>query len=165
MSSSRFGRGIPGRQRRPLVPRRGAEDPLPRRYVLYPTPCLCLGDTCSTGCGNPVPQLRMGGCLTCADTDEILGPHNRRQALRCHRTTVSGCTMTRVLRQPDQRRESQDQNRRSVALNLGRRDWRERTASCWRRAMFSSTRHCRERRALRRREQRRRRYVVKPGPP
>ena len=34
MSSSRFGRGIPKRQRRPLPLRRGAEDPLPRSQMI-----------------------------------------------------------------------------------------------------------------------------------
>ena len=38
--------------------------------------------------------------------------------------------------------------------SLGRRDWRERTASCWRSAKFSRTRCCREFRAARRAEKR-----------
>ena len=41
------------------------------------SPTLCLGDMCSTRCGNSVPQLRMAGCLTCADTDVILASHRQ----------------------------------------------------------------------------------------
>jgi len=88
-----------------------------------------------------------------------------RQAVCCQRITVSGRTSARADCHPGHIRESQDQNRRSAGWSLGRRCWRERTASCWRRARFSSRRSCRDRTALRRTEQRRRRKVGKAGPP
>ena len=52
--------------------------------------------------------------------------------------TVSGLTMTRASFQPGQRRERKTQKTRSSGESRGRGLSRFRTATCWRRAMFSS---------------------------
>jgi len=57
---------------------------------------------------------------------------------RCHRRTVSGLTMRSVSFQRSQDCDKRIQKRRSSFRSLGRRRWRFKTASCWRRARFSS---------------------------
>lgn len=95
MSSSRFGRGIPERQRRPLPLRRGAEDPRqstapwdgarPYRARGLGRPLLNhvfgLASDWSehrlTGARWLVPRVRVGDSLTRDETDGILTPHTR----------------------------------------------------------------------------------------
>jgi hypothetical protein len=72
---------------------------------------------------------------------------NRRNAARCHATTVSGLTMASAERQSRQRRERQIQNRRSPEVNFARfgADLCS-TPIWWRRARFSSAPAARKRR-------------------
>jgi len=65
---------------------------------------------------------------------------------RCHRTTVSGCTMTNPRFHPGQSRRKINQNNRSGAANRGCGCLCCKTASCGRRARFSKTSSRRERR-------------------
>ena len=81
MSSSRFGRGIPGRQRRPLIPRRGAEDPVLRRQMLY--------QSLRENALRPTSELKVGG----SNPSERANRCTQRGRLgtspslpRCHRT-------------------------------------------------------------------------------
>src|SRR5262249_20348361 len=60
-----------------------------------------------------------------------------RKRRRCHRTTVSGATITRAALHPAQTLASQIQKRRSVLRSLGRRTVLWYTASWWRKARFS----------------------------
>jgi hypothetical protein len=62
----------------------------------------------------------------------------RANPLRCQRITVAGCTITKAVRHSGHTRASTTQNERSARLSLGRFAWRRRTASCCRRARFSS---------------------------
>ncbi len=64
--------------------------------------------------------------------------HNRLNPWRCQPMTVSGLTMTRASFQRGHRRERKSQNTRSSGRSHGRGLSRFRTATCWRRAMFSS---------------------------
>src|SRR5262249_51044206 len=64
---------------------------------------------------------------------------------RCQRTTVSGFTTTSTLAHWDHQRRRPSQNRRSPRVNFGRGFLRFRTLTCWRKAMSSSPRSCRER--------------------
>ena len=68
---------------------------------------------------------------------------------RCQRTTVSGPTMMRACFHSDQNLRTRTQKSLSRAASLGRACFRFSTASCWRRARFSS-------RSLRRVRRRRR---------
>ena len=61
-----------------------------------------------------------------------------RKPWRCHPTTVVGETIRSASFHPAQRRDSQTQNRRSHGRSRGLGADRRRTASCWRRARFSS---------------------------
>src|SRR3989441_11726591 len=61
-----------------------------------------------------------------------------RKRRRCHRSRVSGDTMTRACLQPAQTLASQIQKRRSVGRSLGRAVVLLYTASCCRRARFST---------------------------
>jgi len=63
---------------------------------------------------------------------------NRPNPWRCQPMTVSGSTMTRASFQRRHRRERKTQNRRSSGRSHGRGLSRFRTATRWRRAMFSS---------------------------
>jgi hypothetical protein len=54
--------------------------------------------------------------------------------LRCQRTTVSGWTMTRASRHPDQIRDRKTQKVRSSEVIRGLGPFRAKVASCWRRA-------------------------------
>jgi hypothetical protein len=56
---------------------------------------------------------------------------------RCHRRTVSGLTMRSLSFQRSQDCDKRTQKRRSSFRRLGRRRWRFKTVSCWRRARFS----------------------------
>ena len=62
----------------------------------------------------------------------------RRNPWRCQPMTVSGLTMTRASFQRGHRRQRKTQNTRSSGRSHGRGLSRFRTATCWRRAMFSS---------------------------
>src|SRR5664280_2174133 len=64
---------------------------------------------------------------------------------RCQRTTVSGRTITSAFFHWDQNRRATTQKSLSMAPSLGRGCWRLKTASCWRRARFSSIRQRRVR--------------------
>src|SRR2546426_248113 len=61
-----------------------------------------------------------------------------RKRRRCHRRTVAGVTITRDCRHPAQTLASQTQKRRSVVRSLGRAVVLLYTASCCRRARFST---------------------------
>lgn len=56
--------------------------------------------------------------------------HAAPERVRCQRITVSGCTKRTADRQPDHIVDSPDQKSRSVAVSLGRDDFRESTATC-----------------------------------
>ncbi len=63
---------------------------------------------------------------------------NRRNPCQCQPITVWGLTMTRASFQRGHRRERKTQNTRSRGQSHGRGLSRFSTATCWRRAMFSS---------------------------
>jgi len=87
-----------------------------------------MRDWTSTGIGGrPEPRFEMDRQYS-------------RKPLRCQRTTVSGCTMTRFSFHPDQSRDRKTQNVRSTEVIRGLDPFRAKVASCWRRA--SSTRAC-----------------------
>lgn len=75
---------------------------------------------------------------------EIKLQYSRKPA-RCQRTTVSGVTARRDLFQSVQNRHASTQNSLSKGLSFGLARLRFRTASCWRRARFSSSSPRRER--------------------
>ena len=62
----------------------------------------------------------------------------RRSHWRCQRTTVSGCTTIKAMRQSRQALASSTQNSRSLVRRCGRLTVRRKTASCCRSAKFSS---------------------------
>ena len=68
----------------------------------------------------------------------ISGRHNSRKRRRCHRRTVSAVTITRGCLHPAQTLASPTQKRRSVVRSLGRAVVLLYTASCCRRARFST---------------------------
>ena len=57
---------------------------------------------------------------------------------RCHRTTVSGCTMHSTSFHRDHILESKTQNNRSDHVNVGLLPESRKVASCWRKARFSA---------------------------
>ena len=61
-----------------------------------------------------------------------------RQPWRCHRSTVSGLTMRREVRQPLNQRHAKIQKRRSASPRRGRGMRRCRTSSCCRRQRLSA---------------------------
>ncbi len=65
-------------------------------------------------------------------------PQKTNIPAHCQPMTVSGLTMTRESFQRGHRRERKTQNTRSSGRSHGRGLSRFRTATCWRRAMFSS---------------------------
>ena len=65
----------------------------------------------------------------------------RRQYVRQHRSTVSGFTMRREVRQPLNHRHAKIQKRRSASSRRGRGLQRCRTTSCCRRQRLSATRN------------------------
>ena len=70
---------------------------------------------------------------------QISGANRSLKALLCQRTTVSGCTIRRESRQPDQVCAiARTQNSLSRSFSSGRFCFRHSTISCWRRATFSA---------------------------
>jgi len=72
-------------------------------------------------------------------TREISLQYKRKPA-RCQRTTVSGVTTMRACCHPDQNLRAMTQQTLSNISSLGLGCFRFSTASCWRRARFSSKR-------------------------
>jgi hypothetical protein len=68
-----------------------------------------------------------------------------RNPSRCQRSTVSGFTSNRALRQCGRRLASTTMKPRSLALKMGRLTALDATASCWRSKAFSIIRCFRER--------------------
>ena len=74
---------------------------------------------------------------------------NKRNPWRCQPITVSGLTMMMAERHSDQIRDSHAQNSRSRRRSCGRFTERFSTASCWRRARFSTVNCARDTNATR----------------
>jgi len=70
---------------------------------------------------------------------------NSRKPFRCQPTTVSGSTTMRALAQLRQAWRRNTQNTRSAGRSLGRECRCLKTASCWRRARFSTINSGRDR--------------------